>query len=182
MRIAIDFDDTIFDRYSPLKRDIEIKTGRKIPEVADLQSVGLSKEAYRELVSIYENSRESIFNGHLVDGVGEAAIYLGERGHELAIVSCSYEERVGWIKEFLEKEGIGGYFSGFFGAIDVSKEEVCEEKALEVLVDNEPRHFTFQNPSLKRILFSPRIRVVGDKFEVAQSWKEVVKIINNDNN
>lgn len=130
MKIAFDFDDTISDRESAIKK--------------------YSYEKY-----FFERKKEGIFLTRPSDGIVELIKNLS-KNHELGIITATFKERIHWIKEWLDSNSLGEDFSSIYQSnkeLGLPKEKVCSIYGFDVLIDNEERHFDLSNKNLLRILF-----------------------------
>ncbi len=184
MIIGIDFDDTLSNRRTVKKKLIEDSLGVKISyaEVDGRNAVGIiGKTYFSQIMDFLEKTREGIFAAEPFPYSLEILKRLSSEGYGMHLISASSEEKIGWIKEWLSTYKILPYFEGFWmsnnSGIETSKEKICREKNIGLLVDNERRHFTFSNPTLNRILFSPVEQISLPGLKIARNWKDIYEFV-----
>ncbi len=186
MKFGIDYDGTIADTSSMKVIWIKENLGKDVPpwktdRTSCVPLIGLEN---------YEKMSDAVYESDLtmrapeIPGAIKAIKKLAKKG-ELYIITARLAHRVKYAQEWLASKGILELFSGFrtsdkVNGIKKTKQELCLELGLDILIDDDQRHLVeIKLPKLRKILIkhgsSEEIRLPD--IEYVKSWNDVLKLL-----
>jgi hypothetical protein len=182
MKIGIDYDGTIADTGTMKSAWIRENLGKEVESwntdrTTCVPVIGM--EAYAKMGdAVYE--RELTLKAPLIDGAAEALARIAQIG-EVYLITARGERRISFAREKLECKGLARYFSGFASSHGRTKEQVCSELGLDVIIDDDARHLEkISLQGLRKILIkcgSTEETELANGVEYAKSWQEAVDLL-----
>lgn len=186
MKYGVDYDGTIADTNSIkvawIKKNLGIDV---VPWKTDKTSCVpiIGAENYERMEIVYE--RELTLKAGEIPGAIRSLLTLARRG-EIYLVTARPVRRLAFAKEWLLSRGVLDLFRGIKTSVGANgekrtKEQICRELGLDVLIDDDERHLRDnQMPGLRRILIksgSPEKVELPNGMGYARSWDEVVGLV-----
>lgn len=186
MKYGIDYDGTIADRDIMKVRWIKKNLDKDIPQYKTnrLDCISLiGFENYQKMCDKLDGKKlTSQFPE--VPGAIQAIKQISKIGEIYLVTSrslCSIE----FSKRWLYKKSVLDCFSGFYTtkgieSVEKSKEQICVDFGLDVLIDNDERHLVgMELPNLRRILITNNIYQIHKihGIECVIDWEELLKLI-----
>jgi hypothetical protein len=184
-KYGIDFDGTLANTNQFKSIWIKQNLGITIPpELTDKTNCIplIGEENYRRMIEIVFE-RGPTLEAPEIPGALNGLRQLADRG-ELYLVTMRGTKRLAYANEWLTQKGAMRYFSGI-GMIErpdgtkKTKEKLCQELSLDVLIDDDLRHLIQINlPNFKKIWFRNQVSgelATSPGIYVARSWQDVVQ-------
>jgi len=175
MKIGIDFDGTI--AFTNLLRVewIKANTGIDVQPLDTLNNKALlGEKRFLEMMNEVHNRENTLKTPEVPHAI--ASIKKLSKTAELHLVTArKFDDNFNYALDWLKEKGVYDLFSGFHSSS--SKETICNELGIQVLIDDNERYFSYET-ELKRILLkhacTDEIKTQKETI-LARSWEDVLK-------
>jgi 5'(3')-deoxyribonucleotidase len=177
--LGVDYDGTIADANRMKAKWVLENLNFKVPSwkcSRALLAPLIGFENYEELSRVVYGKEWSL-NAPPVEGAIEGLRELRRLG-KVYIVTVRSESGIRWAMEWMKSQKIINLVEGFISASERSKDEICRNHSLNVLVDDDIRHLTNMKGDFLKIL----IKAGGPRkwpdcpedVQYVSSWEELL--------